>query len=38
MTKEKLQEILIQGEGIDVEFKTCSFELNKDTFESICAF
>jgi ATP-dependent DNA helicase RecG len=38
MTKEKIKEILLQGEGIEVEFKTASLELNKDTFDSICAF
>ena len=38
MTPEKLKEILQKGEGIEVEFKTSRFELNKDTFESICAF
>lgn len=38
MTPDKLKEILQNGEGIDVEFKTSQFELNKDTFESICAF
>jgi ATP-dependent DNA helicase RecG len=38
MTSEKLKEILQKGEGIEVEFKTSQFELNKDTFESICAF
>ncbi len=38
MTSEKLKEILQKGEGIEVEFKTALFELNKDTFESICAF
>lgn len=38
MTPEKLKEILQKGEGIEVEFKTSQFELNKDAFESICAF
>ena len=35
---EKVEELLLQGEGIEVEFKTAQFELNKDTFETICAF
>ncbi|HSI78043.1 MAG TPA: ATP-binding protein [Lunatimonas sp.] len=30
--------IYYKGEGIDVEFKTSQFELNKDAFSSICAF
>jgi ATP-dependent DNA helicase RecG len=38
MTKEKLQLILQQGEGIEIEFKTAQFALNTDTFDSICAF
>jgi ATP-dependent DNA helicase RecG len=38
MTPEKLKDILQKGEGIEVEFKTSQFELNKDAFESICAF
>ncbi|HEY4336347.1 MAG TPA: RNA-binding domain-containing protein [Puia sp.] len=38
MTPEKLHHLLQQGEGIDIEFKTARFELNKDAFDSICAF
>ncbi len=38
MTPEKFKDILQKGEGIEVEFKTSQFELNKDAFESICAF
>ncbi|MCK5137854.1 MAG: ATP-binding protein [Bacteroidales bacterium] len=38
MTPEKLKEILTQGEGTEVEFKTSQFEMNKDVFESVCAF
>ncbi len=38
MTTDKLKEILQKGEGIEIEFKTSQFELNRDTFESICAF
>lgn len=38
MTPDKIKEILRQGEGTEIEFKTSSFELNKNTFESICAF
>ncbi|MCK5137849.1 MAG: ATP-binding protein [Bacteroidales bacterium] len=29
---------LQKGEGIEIEFKTSRFELNKDVFESVCAF
>ncbi len=38
MTPEKLKDVLQKGESIDVEFKTSQFELNKDAFETICAF
>ena len=38
MTVEKLEAILKRGEGIEVEFKTSQFELNKDIFDTICAF
>jgi ATP-dependent DNA helicase RecG len=38
MKIEKLEELLQQGEGIEIEFKTAQFDLNKDTFDSICAF
>jgi predicted HTH transcriptional regulator len=38
MTAERLTDILQKGESIDVEFKTSQFELNKDAFETICAF
>lgn len=38
MTTERIREILKEGEGLEIEFKTSTFELNKDVFESICAF
>jgi ATP-dependent DNA helicase RecG len=38
MTIDKLKRLLQQGEGLEVEFKTSHFELNKDTFDSICGF
>ncbi len=38
MNPEKLKELLKQGEGTQVEFKTSQFELNRDVFESVCAF
>ena len=38
MTNEKLNELIRQGEGIEVEFKTSQFELSKGAFETICAF
>lgn len=38
MTAAQLQPILQQGEGIRVEFKTARTELNRNVFETICAF
>jgi ATP-dependent DNA helicase RecG len=35
---EQVRQILKEGEGTTVEFKTSRNELNKNTFESICAF
>jgi ATP-dependent DNA helicase RecG len=35
---EHIRKILQEGEGINTEFKTSKTELNKNTFESICAF
>lgn len=38
MIPQELEKILQQGEGIEIEFKTSQFELNKDAIDSICAF
>lgn len=38
MRIKKVGELLQQGEGLEVEFKTARFDLNKNTFETICAF
>ncbi|MDD3350063.1 MAG: putative DNA binding domain-containing protein [Eubacteriales bacterium] len=38
MKTEKLKEIISCGEGITVEFKQSKAKLNKDVFESVCAF
>ena len=38
MTLLQLQAILVKGESSTVEFKTCRNKLNKDAFDSICAF
>ncbi len=35
---EHIRKILQAGESINNEFKTSKTELNKNTFESICAF
>ena len=38
MTKEKLLQLISQGEGIDVEFKESKSKINRDVYESVCAF
>ena len=38
MNKDSLLNIINKGEGIDVEFKKSKNKLNKDVFESVCAF
>ena len=38
MNYEVLKELIGQGEGIELEFKTSQFELSKSAFETICAF
>ena len=38
MNRNKIKEILRNGESITVEFKQSRNKLNKDVFESVCAF
>lgn len=38
MTKAGIDNLLVKGEGIDIEFKESYFELSKSAFETICAF
>lgn len=38
MTETRLQNLIKQGEGTQVEFKAASIGLNKDAFDSICGF
>lgn len=38
MTEVRLKEVIQKGEGIEVEFKRSLFKLNKNAFETICAF
>jgi len=33
-----LKALIKQGEGIDLEFKTCCRALNRDVYETVCAF
>jgi len=37
MTKNELLNIISTGEGLKTEFKTCSSELPKNLFETVCA-
>jgi len=36
--ERKLKELIRKGEGLDFEFKTCRNQLNRDVYETVCAF
>src|SRR5690625_1169006 len=38
MKTEKLQELLRSGEGLEIEFKQSRHKLNKNIFQTVCAF
>ena len=38
MHLDKIRHIIKQGENLHVEFKKSQFDLNKDVFDSVCAF
>jgi ATP-dependent DNA helicase RecG len=38
MQNEKIEKLLPRGEGIDIEFKKSLFKLNRNVFETVCAF
>lgn len=38
MDKEYIIKLINNGEGINIEFKESKIKLNKDVFESVCAF
>jgi len=38
MNEVRIRELLESGEGLQVEFKTCRNALNRDVYESVCAF
>ena len=38
MNEERIRRLLAQGEGIQAEFKTCRDTLNRDVYETVCAF
>ena len=35
---EKIRKLIAQGEGISTEFKTCRNQINRDTYQTVCAF
>ena len=38
MSKPMLKEIISKGEGISQEFKSCHTNINRDVYETVCAF
>ena len=38
MNADGIKELIALGEGINIEFKSSQFRLNKNAFESICSF
>jgi len=38
MTQEELKKLLLQGEGITIEFKACKNKISSSVYETVCAF
>ncbi|MCK5682341.1 putative DNA binding domain-containing protein [bacterium] len=38
MNDQQILNLIRQGEGVTTEFKTCRNQLNRDVYESVCAF
>ena len=38
VNEQQIKELIRQGEGITTEFKTCRNQLNRDVYETVCAF
>ena len=36
--ERQLIQLIRKGESIDLEFKTCRNQLNRDVYETVCAF
>jgi len=36
--EQKLLALIRKGEGLDLEFKACREQLNRDVYETVCAF
>lgn len=37
-TESKILELIRKGEGLDLEFKSCRNQLNRDIYKTVCAF
>jgi ATP-dependent DNA helicase RecG len=35
---QQIKALIAKGEGVDLEFKTCRNQLNRDVYETVCAF
>ena len=38
VAEQQIIELIRKGEGLDLEFKTCRNQLNRDAYETVCAF
>jgi len=38
MNQDKIKSIIRKGEGINIEFKECQFDLSENVFETVCSF
>lgn len=38
MNEQQIHDLIAQGEGISLEFKTCAQQLNRDVYQGVCAF
>ena len=38
INERQLKELIQKGEGIDLEFKSCRSQLNRNVYETVCAF
>jgi ATP-dependent DNA helicase RecG len=37
-SESQILELIRKGEGLDLEFKACLNQLNRDVYETVCAF
>lgn len=38
VTEQQIIKLIRKGEGLDLEFKACRNQLNRDIYETVCAF